>query len=98
MRRWRDGTGGKRKKRKIRCSRAAVVGSAAFEHRTFTFEVGQISEPRHRPSIRSGSRSTGHGRIDHPASVAVYSPAVALSSATYVVRLNVPSRPMADLG
>jgi hypothetical protein len=69
MRRWRDGTGGKRKKRKIRCSRAPVAGSAAFEHRTFTIEVGQISKPKHRPSIRSGSLLTGHGRIDHPASV-----------------------------
>ena len=67
MRRWRDGTGGKRKKRKSAAA-APVARSATIEHRTLTFEVGQITEPTDRPVIRNGSRLARYGRINHPAS------------------------------
>jgi hypothetical protein len=38
------------------------------EHRTFSFEVVQITEPKRRLLIRSGSLLTGYGRLDNPAS------------------------------
>jgi hypothetical protein len=53
MRRLRYGTGGKRKKRKRRSSRAPVAGAATVEHRTF-LEDRQITEPKHRLLVRGG--------------------------------------------
>jgi hypothetical protein len=35
------------------------TGRRTRHRRTFTFEVEQISEPKHRPLIRSGSLLTG---------------------------------------
>ena len=67
MRRLRYGTGGKRKSRKSAAA-APVAGAATVEHRTFAFEDGQITEPKHRQLIRGGSLLTGYGRLDHPAS------------------------------
>ena len=52
-------TEGRRKVKDMRSRHAPVAGPAAVEHRRFTFDVGQITEPKHVPSIGNGSQLTG---------------------------------------